>query len=68
MGKFIKTWGKKGQGAGEFETPHSLAFDSKGRLFVADRGTTGSKSSIRMENFSINGSNSARPAGFSSTK
>src|SRR4030081_365695 len=37
-GKFIKTWGKKGQGAGEFETPHSLAFDSKGRLFVADRG------------------------------
>src|SRR6266853_287632 len=37
-GKFIKTWGKKGQAPGEFETPHSLAFDSKGRLFVADRG------------------------------
>jgi len=36
-GKFIKTWGKKGTGPGEFDTPHSLAFDSKGRLFVADR-------------------------------
>ena len=36
-GKFIKTWGKKGTAAGEFDTPHALAFDSKGRLFVADR-------------------------------
>jgi sugar lactone lactonase YvrE len=36
-GKFIKTWGKKGPAAGEFDAPHSLAFDSKGRLFVADR-------------------------------
>ena len=36
-GKFIKTWGKKGAAPGEFSTPHSLAFDSKGRLFVADR-------------------------------
>ena len=37
-GKFIKTWGKRGKGPGEFDTPHGLAFDSKGRLFVADRG------------------------------
>ncbi|HEY5907039.1 MAG TPA: peptidyl-alpha-hydroxyglycine alpha-amidating lyase family protein [Vicinamibacteria bacterium] len=36
-GKFIKTWGKRGSGPGEFDTPHGLAFDSKGRLFVADR-------------------------------
>ena len=36
-GKFIKTWGKKGSGPGEFDTPHGLALDSKGRLFVADR-------------------------------
>ena len=36
-GKFIKTWGKKGTGPGEFDTPHCLAFDSKGRLFVGDR-------------------------------
>jgi sugar lactone lactonase YvrE len=37
-GTFIKTWGKRGSGIGEFNAPHSLAFDSKGRLFVADRG------------------------------
>ncbi len=36
-GKFIKTWGKKGTAPGEFDIPHCLAFDSKGRLFVGDR-------------------------------
>ena len=36
-GKFLKAWGKKGSAEGEFDTPHGLAFDSKGRLFVADR-------------------------------
>jgi sugar lactone lactonase YvrE len=37
-GKFIKEFGKRGAGAdGEFDQPHGLAFDSKGRLFVADR-------------------------------
>jgi sugar lactone lactonase YvrE len=35
-GKFIKAWGKKGSGPGEFDTPHGLAMDSQGRLFVAD--------------------------------
>jgi sugar lactone lactonase YvrE len=37
-GKFIKTWGKRGSAPGEIDTPHGLAFDSRGRLFVADRG------------------------------
>ncbi len=36
-GKFIKTWGRKGTGPEEFDIPHALAFDSKGRLFVGDR-------------------------------
>jgi sugar lactone lactonase YvrE len=36
-GKFIKSWGNKGIAPGEFDTPHGLAFDTKGRLFVADR-------------------------------
>ncbi len=36
-GKFVKTWGKKGMGPGEFDLVHTLAFDSQGRLFVGDR-------------------------------
>ena len=39
-GKFIKEWGKKGSGPGEFDTLHSMAMDSKGRVFVADRGNS----------------------------
>ena len=37
-GEFIKEWGEIGIGPGEFRTPHALEFDSRGRLFVADRG------------------------------
>lgn len=37
-GRFIKAWGKRGTAPGEFETPHALAMDSRGRLFVGDRG------------------------------
>ena len=36
-GKFIKSWGKKGSAPGEFDIPHTLAMDSRGRLFVGDR-------------------------------
>ena len=37
-GKFLKSWGTIGVKHGEFRTPHALAFDAKGRLWVADRG------------------------------
>jgi sugar lactone lactonase YvrE len=36
-GKFLKQWGGHGSAPGQFEVPHTLAFDSKGRLFVGDR-------------------------------
>lgn len=37
-GSFIKSWGSFGFEDGQFRTPHALAMDSQGRLFVADRG------------------------------
>lgn len=36
-GDFIDAWGQRGSGPAEFDGPHALAFDSAGRLFVADR-------------------------------
>ncbi len=39
-GKFIKTWGKKGTAPSEFDTPHAIATDSRGRVFVGDRSNS----------------------------
>ena len=39
-GKFIKTWGKKGTATGEFDVPHAIATDSRGRVFVGDRSNS----------------------------
>ena len=36
-GKFVKEWGGKGTGRGELREPHTIAIDSRGRLFVGDR-------------------------------
>jgi DNA-binding beta-propeller fold protein YncE len=36
-GRFIKEWGRKGSGRGELSEPHTIAMDSRGRLFVGDR-------------------------------
>ena len=37
-GKFVKSFGRWGSGPVEFKTPHDIAMDAQGRLFVADRG------------------------------
>ena len=37
-GTYITSFGQWGFGDGEFRSPHALAMDSAGRLFVADRG------------------------------
>ena len=36
-GTFIKWWGGKGTDPGQFNVPHSIAIDSKDRIYVADR-------------------------------
>jgi len=36
-GKFVKEWGRKGSKPGELSEPHTIAIDSRGRLFVGDR-------------------------------
>jgi sugar lactone lactonase YvrE len=36
-GDWIKSWGKRGKGPGEFNLVHSIATDEKGNVFVADR-------------------------------
>jgi sugar lactone lactonase YvrE len=48
-GTFIKTFGEFGYEDGQFRSPHSLAMDSQGRLFVADRGNN------RIQIFTQNG-------------
>ena len=37
-GTFLMSFGSWGYADGQFRSPHSLAMDSRGRLFVADRG------------------------------
>lgn len=62
-GKFLMQFGHHGSGPGEFQTPHCLTMDSKGRLFVGDR------SNNRIQIFDQNGkfltqwSQFSRPSG-----
>jgi streptogramin lyase len=37
-GNWLKSWGTRGSQPGELNTPHSIAADAKGNIYVADRG------------------------------
>lgn len=39
-GSYLMEWGATGSEPGQFSTPHDLAIDSAGRLFVGDRGNS----------------------------
>jgi 6-bladed beta-propeller len=36
-GNWLKSWGDRGNKPGEFNTPHNIAADAKGNIYVADR-------------------------------
>jgi 6-bladed beta-propeller len=36
-GNWIKSWGDRGTGPGQFNTPHSIAADAQNNIYVADR-------------------------------
>jgi sugar lactone lactonase YvrE len=48
-GNFVKSWGQLGSEQGNFNLPHAIAVDSKGRLYVADRNNA------RVQVFDQNG-------------
>ena len=48
-GKFVKSWGKKGSGDGEFTGVHGVAIDAQGNVYVADAGNN------RIQVFDNNG-------------
>jgi len=62
-GKFIKQWGGHGSGPGQFEVPHTLAFDSKGRLFVGDRANNRIQIFDQDGNFQAEWKQFSRPSG-----
>ncbi len=62
-GKFVRDYGKMGAGPGEFMGPHSLAFDSQGRLFVADRSNNRVQIFDRNMNFVDDWRHFGRPSG-----
>ena len=37
-GNWLKSWGEPGDQPGQFSTPHSIAVDAEGNVYVADRG------------------------------
>ncbi len=62
-GKFIKTWGVKGSGPGELDIPHAIAMDSKGRIFVGDRGNNRLQIFDPEGNFLAQWTQFSRPSG-----
>jgi len=67
-GKFIKAWGKKGIAPGEFDLPHCLAFDSKGRLLVGDRNNNRIQVFDQDGNFIEQFTQFSRPSGIAIDK
>jgi DNA-binding beta-propeller fold protein YncE len=48
-GRYLLEWGRRGSGPGEFQLPHNVAVDAKGKVYVTDRDNR------RVEVFDANG-------------
>ena len=62
-GKFLMEWGTMGSGPGEMDTPHCLALDSQGRLFVGDRGNNRLQIFDQQGHFIAQWTQFSRPSG-----
>jgi sugar lactone lactonase YvrE len=67
-GTYVKEWGKKGVAPGEFDLPHCLAFDSKGRLLVGDRNNNRIQVFDQDGNFIEQFTQFSRPSGIAVDK
>jgi DNA-binding beta-propeller fold protein YncE len=67
-GKWLKSWGEPGSKPGQFDTPHSIALDVEGNVYVADRGNRriqvfdGEGTFLRQITIDVPFDHSARPA------
>jgi len=62
-GKFVRQYGRQGVAPGEFWGPHALAYDSQGRLFVADRSNNRVQSFDKNMNYVDDWKHFSRPSG-----
>jgi hypothetical protein len=67
-GNWLKSWGTPGDQPGQFNTPHSIATDAQGHVYVADRGNRriqvfdGDGAFIRQMTIDVPVPRDARPA------
>ena len=67
-GRFLLTWGRPGDGPGEFDQPHTITLDSRGGCSSAIARTAACRSSSPTGRSSPSGSSSGGRAGCSSTR
>ncbi len=67
-GNWLKSWGDRGKEPGMFNTPHNIATDAQGNVYVADRGNgriqvfDGDGKFLRMIKIDVAVKDDARPA------
>jgi hypothetical protein len=67
-GNWLKSWGDRGSEPGKLNTPHSIAADAQGNIYVADRGNArvqvfdGEGNVVRIIKIDVPYDRNARPA------